>query len=339
MAGSEDGGPSDENSEWSDFSRNNSAIDTFDNVHFGAKSQDHTSVINTLFTCFPLPSDFQSADFFNGAPCANESRILDHVDPALKTYGEPLVWRGCETELKFSKALHLLPCDDRNHLLPGHLEEDSNSVPTRTFDFHKFAEKFNSQLSCQTLNSGSNDLKEDRVLSNQSDRLSNSDDSNSENEDEIFLVFRGKPNNRQSTFDEGQAAAGLSELSNGELLDLKQEMAAYVKEYSDILVEELTLREELDREKEIKNNFISTLLAVQSKIRESQTGQGKGKKGSSAYSGKYLTTVIPYDDCDGGPSNKVLLQLIEIMEALIADSPTVPGLLTEYILKVLCAED
>jgi len=27
------------------------------------------------------------------------------------------------------------------------------------------------------------------------------------------------------------------------------------------------------------------------------------------------------------------------MEALIADSPTVPSLLTEYILKVLCAED
>ena len=26
---------------------------------------------------------------------------------------------------------------------------------------------------------------------------------------------------------------------------------------------------------------------------------------------QYLTTVIPYDDCDGGPSNKVLLQLIE----------------------------
>lgn len=116
-------------------------------------------------------------------------------------------------------------------------------------------------------------------------------------------------------------------------------MAAYVKEYSDILVEELTLREELEREKEIKNKFISTLLAVQSKIRESQSGQGKGKKGSSVYSGKYLTTVIPYDDCDGGPSNKVLLQLIEIMEALIADSPIVPGLLTEYILKVLCAED
>ena len=26
---------------------------------------------------------------------------------------------------------------------------------------------------------------------------------------------------------------------------------------------------------------------------------------------QYLTTVIPYDDFDGGPSTKVLLQLIE----------------------------
>ena len=79
---------------------------------------------------------------------------------------------------------------------------------------------------------------------------------------------------------------GLSELSNGELFDLKQEMAAYVKEYSDVLIEELTLREELEREKEIKNKFISTLLTVQSKIRELQAGQTKGKKGSSTNSGK-----------------------------------------------------
>ena len=90
--------------------------------------------------------------------------------------------------------------------------------------------------------------------------------------------------------------AGLSELTNGELLDLKQEMAAYVKEYSDVLVEELTLREELEREKEIKNNFISTLLAVQSRIREIQSGQGKAKKGSSGNSGKVIlkgNTLFP----------------------------------------------
>ena len=80
--------------------------------------------------------------------------------------------------------------------------------------------------------------------------------------------------------------AGLAELSNGELFDLKQEMAAYVKEYSDVLVEELTMREELEREKEIKNKFISTLLAVQCRIRDLQAGQGKSKKGSSANSAK-----------------------------------------------------
>ena len=80
--------------------------------------------------------------------------------------------------------------------------------------------------------------------------------------------------------------AGLSELSHAELLDLKQEMAAYIKEYSDVLIEELTLREELEREKEVKNKFISTLLAVQSKIREAQATQGKSKKGLSANSGK-----------------------------------------------------
>ena len=63
-------------------------------------------------------------------------------------------------------------------------------------------------------------------------------------------------------------------------------MAAYVKEYSDVLIEELTLREELDREKEIKNKFISVLLAVQSRIREVQTGPGKSKKFSTANAGK-----------------------------------------------------
>ena len=63
-------------------------------------------------------------------------------------------------------------------------------------------------------------------------------------------------------------------------------MAAYIKEYSDVLIEELILREELEREKEVKNKFISTLLTVQSKIRELQSGQTKGKKGSSTNSGK-----------------------------------------------------
>lgn len=37
-------------------------------------------------------------------------RILDRVDPSLETYGEPLIWRGSLTEVKFSGALNLPSC-------------------------------------------------------------------------------------------------------------------------------------------------------------------------------------------------------------------------------------
>ena len=97
----------------------------------------------------------------------------------------------------------------QNNLLAWQNEEDSDFVSTRTFDFHKLAEKFSTQNSCKRWSSDSNGLPEDFVLSKSSDPLSSiAADSDSENEDEIFLVFRGKPNNRTSSFDECQAAAG-----------------------------------------------------------------------------------------------------------------------------------
>lgn len=87
-------------------------------------------------------------------------------------------------------------------------EEDTDFVSSRTFDFHKLAEKFSSQSSSPRWSGDSNELPEDFVLSKSPDPLSTTADSDSENEDEIFLVFRGKPNSRQSSFDECQAAAG-----------------------------------------------------------------------------------------------------------------------------------
>ncbi|RZF48486.1 hypothetical protein LSTR_LSTR007764 [Laodelphax striatellus] len=48
---------------------------------------------------------------------------------------------------------------------------------------------------------------------------------------------------------------------------------------------------------------------------------------------KYLTTVIPYH-LDSGPlDNQALQVLIKILKAINDDSPTVPTLLTDYILK------
>ncbi|CAH3150159.1 unnamed protein product, partial [Porites lobata] len=334
MAGSEDRGPSDDNSEaeWSDFSSNSSTTNALDSLPFSLRSLDPIFVLNTIISCFPRQSDSSAAlSASDRAPntSGTNDRILDGVDASLTTYGDPLVWRGSQTEAKYSRALNLLLISRENKLPSWQLKEDGEYALSRTFDFHKFAENFKAQSSDKRWSSDSNGLEQDFTSAKSTGQPSLSCDSDSENseDDEIFLVFRGKPNSRLSR---------LSELSNGELSDLKQEMAAYVKEYSDVLIEELTLREELEREKEVKNKFISTLLTVQSKIRELQAGQTKGKKGFSTNSGKYLTTVIPYDDFDGGPSTKVLLQLIEIMDALLADSPTVPGLLTEYILKGEC---
>ena len=97
----------------------------------------------------------------------------------------------------------------QNHLPTWQLKEDKEFVSTRTFDFHKFAENFNANSSSQKWSSDSNELPEDFVLSKSPDPLTQTADSDSENEDEIFLVFRGKPNSRLSSFDECQAAAGM----------------------------------------------------------------------------------------------------------------------------------
>lgn len=143
MAGSEDGNPSDEDSEWSDFSGNSAKTNIFDDVTFGLRSLDPVGVINTLIACFPWQSDLTSAGISDGAPCANDrfkfhlqvlwfywptlvilgefvnvflrrfvDRILDRVDPSLETYGEPLTWRGSLTEVKFSRALNLPSCSN-----------------------------------------------------------------------------------------------------------------------------------------------------------------------------------------------------------------------------------
>ena len=51
---------------------------------------------------------------------------------------------------------------------------------------------------------------------------------------------------------------------------------------------------------------------------------------------KYLTTVIPYQPEKGAPPIATLQVLVKILKAINEDSPAVPALLTDYILKVLC---
>ncbi|XP_077996624.1 fasciculation and elongation protein zeta-2-like isoform X2 [Glandiceps talaboti] len=141
-----------------------------------------------------------------------------------------------------------------------------------------------------------------------------------------------------SSYEESKNAKGLKDLSLHALNELLEELESTVKEYSEVLIEQLALRDELEYEKEIKNQFISNLISVQNKLKARNP---KGKKGvpkkklkNGSDGSTFLTTVIPYHK-NGPPSVQTLLILNKILRAMDEDSSQVPGLLTDYILKVL----
>ncbi|XP_044729920.1 fasciculation and elongation protein zeta-2 [Chrysoperla carnea] len=134
----------------------------------------------------------------------------------------------------------------------------------------------------------------------------------------------------------------LKALSLSQLNELYLELEVLIREFSETLISELALRDELEYEKELKNTFISLLLAVQNKRRQYHVEKKRSSKNNaqrsppSGLDPKYLTTVIPYHLDSGPPDNQALQVLIKILKAINEDSPTVPTLLTDYILKVLC---
>nr|XP_035977337.1 fasciculation and elongation protein zeta-2 isoform X6 [Halichoerus grypus] len=161
-------------------------------------------------------------------------------------------------------------------------------------------------------------------------------------------------------------------LSVSELNELLEEIETAIKEFSEELVQQLALRDELEFEKEVKNSFISVLIEVQNKQKEHKETAKKKKKlkngssqngknershmpgtrfsmegisnviqnglrhtfGNSGGEKQYLTTVIPYEKKNGPPSVEDLQILTKILRAMKEDSEKVPSLLTDYILKV-----
>ncbi|XP_046967853.1 fasciculation and elongation protein zeta-2 isoform X2 [Vanessa cardui] len=135
----------------------------------------------------------------------------------------------------------------------------------------------------------------------------------------------------------------LRQLSLAQLNEIFMELEVLIREFSETLIAELALRDELEYEKELKNTFISLLLAVQNKRRQhhiekkKRPGAPRSPNLNHSHSEpKYLTTVIPFHMDNGPPDNQSLQVLIKILKAINEDSPTVPTLLTDYILKVLC---
>ncbi|XP_070691769.1 fasciculation and elongation protein zeta-2 [Pempheris klunzingeri] len=135
-------------------------------------------------------------------------------------------------------------------------------------------------------------------------------------------------------------------LSVAELNERLEETEMNIRRFSEELVQQLALRDELDFEKEVKNSFISALIDVQNRQKEHRELLKKKKKlkGGAGTSqglaektlGSYLTTVIPYEKKGHPPSLEDLQILTKILQAMKDDSDKVPSLLTDYILKVLC---
>lgn len=124
-----------------------------------------------------------------------------------------------------------------------------------------------------------------------------------------------------------------------QLNELYLELEVLIREFSETLISELALRDELEYEKELKNTFISLLLAVQNKRRQYHVEKKRNSKSSTVrgsngldpkvcytfcnvmYMGyllvtsalifQYLTTVIPYHLDSGPPDNQALQVLIK----------------------------
>merc|ERR1712168_903092 len=84
---------------------------------------------------------------------------------------------------------------------------------------------------------------------------------------------------RSSTFI-GQALQGrkLEELSVSELTQIYSDIEVLVRDLSEELVTDLGSRDELEFEKELKNNFISLLLSIQSKRRQHSVDSGQTRR-------------------------------------------------------------
>lgn len=111
----------------------------------------------------------------------------------------------------------------------------------------------------------------------------------------------------------------LSSLQISQLSELSLDLEKLIQNYSEVLIQQLALRDELEYEKELKSTFISLVIGVQDKRHQVHVEKKKLKQQHLAnnsiscndYSAKYLTTVIPYHNESGAPNVQSLQILIK----------------------------
>lgn len=82
-------------------------------------------------------------------------------------------------------------------------------------------------------------------------------------------------------------------MSNTAINELLSDYELTIKDLSETLVQELALRDELEYDKELKNQFISLLLNIQKKRREAKVDKKRRKS----------KTLSPSNNSPGGSGN------------------------------------
>ncbi|XP_051955044.1 fasciculation and elongation protein zeta-2-like isoform X2 [Xyrauchen texanus] len=301
--------------------------------------QSFTSFEETLSASFPLTNNNECTSVCARAMSERELLRDDEIWNALtENYGNvmPVDWKTSHTR---SLHLHTLNLRSQEQVEVSNLDLSDDDDLRDQMDLHTII------ISCvneEPLFTAEQVIEEIEEIMQQSP---NCEELESPSQFDLSMMSHDL-NTLTHTTSSSSYEERLRGLCMSELLECLEEVEKQIRGLSEELIDQLAVREELDFEKELKNTFISALIDVQNrqkehrellkKKRKMKTTAGVQRSDRSHVPGTYLTTVIPYDRSSGAPSVEDLQILIKILHAMREDSETVPALLTDYILKVLC---
>ncbi|XP_052767323.1 fasciculation and elongation protein zeta-2-like [Mya arenaria] len=328
------------------------ASDNFGETFSGSLSDLVKSLDEKITNCFCnyddnveqiAPVQVRSSDDLT-ANCPTWWTITGHYGNIL-----PIDWSQSYARKLQEKALNL---GERRSPEPINLDLSDDDELTTAMDYHSMIMRSHANDDPDHL------VTADEVISELEIMMEDSGTDRSESEEPDLPQMPGSPYTKlQETLVQlpKYSVEEMKEMSNTAINEILSDYELTIKELSETLVQELALRDELEYDKELKNQFISLLLNIQRKRREanvdkkkrksktgsvtsSPSGSGNNNNSPTAEAGPsvFLSTVIPYHPHQGPPNSEQLQIYIKILQAINEDSPTVPSLLTDYILKVLC---
>eukprot|EP00112_Aurelia_sp_Birch-Aquarium-sp1_P000839 Seg1080.2 transcript_id=Seg1080.2/GoldUCD/mRNA.D3Y31 product="Fasciculation and elongation protein zeta-2" protein_id=Seg1080.2/GoldUCD/D3Y31 len=164
------------------------------------------------------------------------------------------------------------------------------------------------------------------------------EDSDEASESHVFKRFKQMRGDRK-----GIQQKDLTEFSLADLRTLAQEVELNCSTLSETLIKELRFKDELLREKQARDDFISLLLAISRKQTYKETAKPSRRKRILSHmlgnvennDSKFLETSLPYLPAEGGPSLNDITSLSTILRAILDEDPKVPILVTDYTLSVI----